>query len=188
MWLFLLYSKVIHLCIYIYLCFFRFFSHRDYQRILDRVPCAIQQVSIDSQSIYYSVHMPMPNPESPPHLSALLTIRLFSMSASLFMFCKLVHVYPPPFFFDSTYKLYCTVFIVWLTSLSMKISRSIHVSMNSNISLFLWFSNIPLYILLHLLYPFLYQWTFSLLPCLGLVKSATMHNWGEYIFLNYSCV
>ena len=35
---------------------------------------------------------------------------------------------------------------VWLTSLSVIISRSIHVAANGIISFFLWLSNIPLYI------------------------------------------
>ena len=35
---------------------------------------------------------------------------------------------------------------VWLTSLSMIMSRSIHVAANGNISFFLWLSNSPLYV------------------------------------------
>ena len=50
------------------------------------------------------------------------------MSVSLFLFCRgadLSHIS------DSTYKCYDTVFVfVWLTSLSMVISRSIHVAAN----------------------------------------------------------
>ena len=44
---FQVYSKVIQLCIYIYLFFFRFFFHIGYYRVLSRVPCAIQQVLVD---------------------------------------------------------------------------------------------------------------------------------------------
>ena len=40
---FQVYSKVIQLCMCIYLFFFRFFSHLGYYRILSIVPCAIQQ-------------------------------------------------------------------------------------------------------------------------------------------------
>ena len=36
-----MYSKVIQLYIYMYLFFFKFFSHLGYYRILSRVPCAI---------------------------------------------------------------------------------------------------------------------------------------------------
>ena len=40
------YNKVIHLYIYKYSFFFRFFSHIRYYRIVSRVPCAMQQVLI----------------------------------------------------------------------------------------------------------------------------------------------
>ena len=39
---FQVYSKLIQLYIYMYLFFFRFFSHRGHYRVLSRVPCAIQ--------------------------------------------------------------------------------------------------------------------------------------------------
>ena len=45
-------------------------------------------------------------------------------------------------------------FSVWLTSLSMVLSRSICVAKNGIISFFLWLSNIPLYIP-YLLYLFI---------------------------------
>ena len=51
--------------------------------------------------------------------------------------------------------------------LNMIISSCIHVAANGIISPHLWLSNIPLYILPHLLYPFLFQWAFRLFPCLG---------------------
>jgi len=56
----------------------------------------------------------------------------------------------------------------------MKISRPIHVAANGIISFFLWLSNIPLcvYMHIHFLYPLLCQWTFRLLPCLGCFKCA----------------
>ena len=43
-----------------------------------------------SLSIYQSVHMPNPNPQSipPSHLSPLVTTALFSKSVSLFLFCR----------------------------------------------------------------------------------------------------
>ena len=50
-------------------------------------------------------------------------------------------------FLGSTYKQYHMIFIfVWLTSLSMKISRSIHVAISGIISFFLQLNSIPLYI------------------------------------------
>ena len=71
--------------------FFKFFSHKDYHRILGRVPCAIYILTLlASHSIYHSVHMPIPNPESipPPDLSSLVTISLFSKFVSLLLFCR----------------------------------------------------------------------------------------------------
>ena len=44
LWSFLLYNRVIQLCMYTHPIFFRFFFHMVYHRILDRFPCAIQQV------------------------------------------------------------------------------------------------------------------------------------------------
>ena len=57
---------------------------------------------------------------------------------------------------------------VWLTSLSMTISSSIHIAANSIISLFFfgWVIFHCVYVR-HLLYPFLCQWTLRLLPCPG---------------------
>ena len=46
---FQVYSKVIHFYIYMYLFFFKFFSHLGYCRILSRVPCATQQVLVGYQ-------------------------------------------------------------------------------------------------------------------------------------------
>ena len=43
---FQVHSKVIQLCVYMYLFFFKFFSHLGYYRILSRVPCAIQWVIV----------------------------------------------------------------------------------------------------------------------------------------------
>ena len=62
-------------------------------------------------------------------------------------------------FKDSTYKRYHIC--LWLTSVSMIISRSIHVAANGIISSFLWLGNIPLNTHAHLLYPFICQWMFT---------------------------
>ena len=77
-------------------------------------------------------------------------------------------------FLDPTYKwhLWYLSFSVWLASLNMIISKTIHVAVNGIISFFLWPSNIPLYIYVyiyiyiytyiytpHILYPFICQWT-----------------------------
>ena len=45
----------------------------------------------------------------------------------------------------------------------------------------LWLSNFPLYIWSHL-YPFIYWWIFSLLPCLGFVNNAAVKIAGTWSF------
>ena len=51
---------------------------------------------------------------------------------------------------------------------------------------FLWLSNIPLCIYIpHLLYPFLCQWTFRLLPCLGYCKECFSEHQGAYTLLSH---
>ena len=76
----------------------------------------------------------IPNPQCtppPPNLSPLKTIS-FSVSASQYLFCKEAHCV----FFQIPHvseSIWCWCLIVWLTSLSMIISRSIHVAKNVNI-------------------------------------------------------
>ena len=70
-----------------------------------------------------------------------------------------------------------------LTSLSMKISRSMQFAENGIIS-FLWLSNIP-FVYITLLYPFICQWTFRLLLCLGYCKQRCSEHWGTGSFSNY---
>ena len=82
---------------------------------------------------YSCVYMSIPNsPTIPsPHPSFLATISLFSKSVSLFLFCKEVHLYNF-FFLDSNIRdvIRYFSFFVRLTSLSMTISRFIHVAAN----------------------------------------------------------
>ena len=71
-----------------------------------------------------------------PHPSPLITIKSFSKSVIMFLFCKQVRLCH--FFLDSVYKGYHTVFLsLWLTSLRMTISSSIHVAANGITSFFL---------------------------------------------------
>ena len=78
----------------------------------------------------------------PSLLSPLVTISLFSMSV---FFCFVNTLIWSFYFSDSTYKRYHMIFVfVWLTSLSMLISRSIHIAANGIISFFLT-ANITLY-------------------------------------------
>ena len=68
-----------------------------------------------------------PSPCAP---SPLATASLFSKSVSLFMFCRYVHLCH---ILDSTYKWYHMVFVfLFLTWLSVIISRSIHVAANGD--------------------------------------------------------
>ena len=80
---------------------------------------------------------------------------------------------------------------LWLTSLSMIISRSIHVATNGIFHSFLWLSNIP-YTHTHthththahthtprLLHPFIWWQTRRLLLCLSYQKQCCSEHWGE---------
>ena len=80
-----------------------------------------------------------------PHLSPLVTISLFSKSVSLSLFCKLVHLHQ---FWVSPIGgvIRCLSCSVWLASLGMIISGSIHVTANALFSSILWLSHVSLYI------------------------------------------
>ena len=82
---------------------------------------------------------------------------------------------------------------LFLTSLSMIISKPIHAVANGIISFFMWLNSIPLHVCLcvyvytpHLLYPFICWWTSRLFP--GLLNSAalnlTMHVSFQIIVLS----
>ena len=113
-----------------------FFSHIDYHRILSRVCSAIQQIPVgQSKNGKPPVHsIPLVHPYPPLNLSPLVTISLFSNSVSLFLFCnKFICI----LFLDSMYKRYHMMFLFHcLTSLSMIISKSIHVAANGLASFF----------------------------------------------------
>ena len=87
--------------------------------------------------VYSSLLLLIPNSQSIslPSPSPLATTSLFSMSLSQFLFHRpvnLCHI------LDSTYKWYCTVFVILflITSVSMIIPRCVHVAGNGIISLF----------------------------------------------------
>ena len=77
-------------------------------------------------------------------------------------------------------------FLVRLPSLSMKISRSIHVVANDIISFFLGWVIFHCIYVPHLLDPFLYWWTFRLLLCLGYSKWCCNELWHACIISIYS--
>ena len=130
---------------YIHSFFFRFFSHIGHYRVLNRIPSAIQHVLISCLfyiywCIYISPNLPVyPCLPSPNNYVCFLHAWLY--------FC-FVNKFICIFFLDSTYIniIWYLSFCVWLTSLSMTMSRFIHVATNGIISFFLWLSNIPLYI------------------------------------------
>ena len=127
-------TKVIHVCIYIYMFLFRFCSIIGCCKILHTVPWALQQISVVPSHVQYlcvnSSFIPFGN-------------KFVSWCLWVSLFCKFICI----IFFDSTYKWYDMIFVfLCLTSLSMMISRSIHVATNGIISFFLWESNIPSYI------------------------------------------
>ena len=64
----------------------------------------------------------------------------------------------------------------------MTLSRCIHVAANGITSIFLWLSNIPLYMCTIPSYPFLCRWTFSLLSSPGYYKQCCNDHWGACFF------
>ena len=72
-------------------------------------------------------------------------------------------------------------FSVWLTSLSIIISRSIHIVANGIIHSFLCLSSIPL-CNVHLIYPFICQWIFRLLLCLDYCEQCCNEYWVHVSF------
>ena len=73
-------------------------------------------------------------------LSPLVNTRLFSVSVSLFLLIIYLHLF---YFLDFTYKWkYSVCVFLCLISLSIILSRSIHIA-NSRLHSFLWLSNIP---------------------------------------------
>ena len=136
---FLLYSKATH-------SFLILFSIMVYPRRLDILPCADSSTLLSILSKCNNLHLLTSDsqsiPLSPP--SPLATTSLFSMSVSLFLFCRWVNLCR---ILDSTYKWHCMVLVfLFLSSLSMIISSCIQVATNYIISFFVWLSGIPLYI------------------------------------------
>jgi len=131
----LLYSKVTQLHIHIHSFSHIIFHHVPSQVIRYSSLCSIAEshcLSIPSAIVYiYKPKLPVHPTPSP---SLLATTSLFSMPMSLFLFCRKFHLC---LILDSRYKRYHMVFaLLLLTSLSMRISSSIHVAANGIISSF----------------------------------------------------
>ena len=79
-------ESVIHIYLSRYISlFFRCFSHIGHYIVLSRVSCVIQQVLFYITSVYMSIPISqhIPPPPLPP-----VTINLFSMPVTLFLFCE----------------------------------------------------------------------------------------------------
>ena len=73
----------------IYTFFFIFFSITVYHRILNTVPYAIYSRILFIHPIHSSLHMPIPSSKSIPSPSP--TTSLFSISVTLFFFCRYIY-------------------------------------------------------------------------------------------------
>ena len=127
-------------------------------------------ISLSLSYTQYSLYLLFPHPILCPQ--PLITIGLFSISVNL-PFCYIHSLY----FSDFTYHIIQYLsFSAWLISLSILPSRSIHVTANTKLSLFLWLSSISLdvcttsFLFSHLFYPLLCWWTLRLLPYFGCCK------------------
>ena len=76
---------------------------------------------------------------------------------------------------------YCICLSLSDISLSIILSRTIHVVANGRIPFFLWLSNIPLCAHWPHLYPFICWWTFWLLPYLGCCKNNAAMSIGVHV-------
>ena len=139
------------------------------------------------QSLHNSFHLLTPNSYSIslPVLSPAWQPQVCSLSVSLCFIDRLICV------IDSTRKWSYVVFVfLCLTSLSMRISRSILELLQMGLfhaSFYSWVVFHCIYVP-YLFYPLICQLTFRLLPCLAIVNSAAMNIGGVCIFLNYSFV
>ena len=115
-------------------------------------------------SVYSSLHLLIPNSQSFPPLPHLLWKPEVSIFVSHIFFVGMLISFV---ILDSTYKWYHVIFVFLFSSLSMIISRTIHVAAVGIFhSFYGWVIFCCVYIPLFL-YPFIYWWTLRLLPCLG---------------------
>ena len=89
---FLLQSEKSPLYTHMYSFFFKFYSHVGHFRVLNRVPCAVQQVlTSDLFYVYLCVYVSSNLPVYPHSLCLLVSTSLFSTSVTQFLFCKQIH-------------------------------------------------------------------------------------------------
>ena len=117
---------------YTHAFFFRFLSHVAHHRLFGGVPCTIQQVPIGQ-----AFHIPQcayANPKSIPHPIPLPPLLPFGYHK--FFKVSVLQITSFVFFFFLRFHIKCYHVCLSLTSLSMIISRSIHVAADAIISLF----------------------------------------------------
>ena len=101
---FQVYSKVTQLCIYMYLFFFKLFSHLGYYEVLSRVHCATQQVSCWLSILYFYL------------LKKCLEYDCFTMLCYLLQYSKAnqLYIYIYPLFFGFPCHLNrCVTILKW---------------------------------------------------------------------------
>ena len=124
---------------------------------------------------------PQPSPCFPP----LVSTCLFSTSVSLFLPCKPVHLYH--FFRFHTYALIhdiCFSISDLLHSTWQSLGPSTSIQMTQFHPLYVWVIVHCIYVP-HLLYPFVCQWAFRLLPWPGSCKECCNEHWSACVLLNY---
>ena len=117
-------------------------------------------------SVYMSITIAQfstPLPPPPHHFPRLVSIRLFSTSVSQFLPCKPVHLYH-----FSRFHIYALIYDIRfsLSDLLHSVWQSLDPSTSQQMTQFrsfLWLIFHCIYVP-HLLYPFVSQWAFSLLP------------------------
>ena len=113
-------------CVCVCVCIYIFFSSMVYYRILNIVLGTIQQNL--AVYLFYIQQFVSANPKlliyPSPTPSPLVTVSLFSMSVSLFLFCRYVHLC---YVLDSIYKWLCMVFnFLFLTCFTQCNNLQVH--------------------------------------------------------------
>ena len=108
LWNFIIYNKGIQLYMYTYIFYFRFFSHIDYYRILDRVLYAVTQVP--SGQSFYTSQCTYANPKPPLHSSTPQSVHFGNHN--IFKVCEYISVLQISILvLDSTCKWYHMMFV-----------------------------------------------------------------------------
>ena len=99
--------------------------HLGYHRALVEFPMVYSRSSLVTCFIHTSICQSQSPSSSPSPLPRLVSLHLFSISMSLFLPCKQIHLYHFSGFHVYAFSVKYLVFSFWLTSLCMTDSRSI---------------------------------------------------------------